>query len=77
MSFEAEEAETVLRIFLQGYDEQVSVANSPSKPKSKRVAELEEENERLRRELAERENEALKAKLEKKPKKKVRKKVTK
>jgi hypothetical protein len=67
-----EETETVLKLFLQGYegDEVVEVAEErPERPrrrpsKDRHIDDLEAENERLRRELAEKENRELKEKLE-------------
>lgn len=75
---ELEDNETVLKLFLQGFESEVAVS-TPAKPKSKRVSDLEEENEQLRRQLAELENEKLKEKLaeKKKPKRKARKKAVK
>lgn len=65
-----EETYTSLKIFLQGYEEEeVVVAAEPKRKtnKSKRLDDLESENEELRRKLAEIENEQLKEKLAEKP----------
>lgn len=64
-----EDTYTTLKVFLQGYeDAEVEVAEAPKKGrkvKSGAADELEAENERLRKELAELENAKLKAELEK------------
>lgn len=79
-----EETYTTLKVFLQGYeDEHVEVAEAPKKGrktnKDSKIDDLEAENERLRKELAELENAKLKEELEKakkaKPKKSRKKKA--
>lgn len=65
---DTEDAFTSIKIFLQGYDPDVQqqvVAKPHKKPaKNKELADLESENEELRRQLAEAENAILKSKLE-------------
>jgi hypothetical protein len=63
---EVEETYTVLKLFLQGYETEVVQANVKRKTnKDGQIEDLEAENERLRKELAELENAKLKEKLEK------------
>lgn len=69
---DVEETYTTLKVFLQGYEsdeEPVQVADEPKKSrktnKDSRIDDLEAENEKLRKELAELENAKLKAELEK------------
>jgi hypothetical protein len=57
---------TTLKVFLQGYEDDHVEEAPKRKPKSKVIDELEAENERLRKELAELENQKLKDELEKK-----------
>lgn len=74
-SMNCEEAETVLKLFLQGYEgeeaveEVEEVVERPERPRRKPAKDnvidgLESENDELRRKIAEMENEKLKAELE-------------
>lgn len=71
VNFDAEETYTVVKLLLQGYEEEKTVCiakpamKQPSKKphKNQRIDDLEAENEELRRKLAEIENKKLKKKL--------------
>jgi hypothetical protein len=65
VSFQAETDYVQLKVFLQGFDKKPEAVESPKKVsnKSKKINDLEEENEKLRQQLAEIENEKLKKKL--------------
>jgi hypothetical protein len=67
VAFEAETDYVQLKVFLQGFEKKPEAVAAPSpkkvSAKSKQIADLEEENEKLRQQLAEIENEKLKKKL--------------
>lgn len=68
VSFEAETDYVSVKIFLQGFEKPKEVVAAPAAPKkpsakTQTITSLEEENEKLRQELAEIENEKLKKKL--------------
>lgn len=71
-SVDCEEAETVLKLFLQGYEGEEAVeevVERPERPRKKPAKDsvidgLESENDELRRKIAEMENEKLKEQLE-------------
>ena len=71
---EVEDTATVLKLFLQGWEEEkdVEVAGPRKTNKQKRIDDLEAENEALRQKLAEEENKRLKEELEKKAKPKAK-----
>ena len=60
---DTEDAYTSLRIFLQGYEEEVVQTAKRKTNKDQRLDDLEQENEELRRKLAEIENEKLREQL--------------
>ena len=71
---ETEETFTVLKVFLQGYPAEETVAKVRPTNKDNRITDLESENEALRQKLAEIENAKLKEELKaktKKPRKKL------
>lgn len=67
---EVEETATILKLFLQGWEDKVVCVEKKQSKKDLKIVDLEAENERLRRELAEIENAKLKKKLSRAKRKK-------
>lgn len=61
--FVSDENWTSVKVFLQGYIPDEPIVQTPSKSKSKKLTDLERENEELREKLAQLENERLRKKI--------------